>query len=328
MPVIHARRLIASVLLAACASASSASADVFPSRPITIVVPVAASGAIDASARLLAKRMRAALGQPVIVENVTGAGGSIGTARVARAAPDGYTLIFGGLNTHVINPAVLDLPYDVLADFEPVALTGAFPLVIVGRKTHPAGDLTALLAWLKANPDKALVGTGGPGSPSHLAGVLFEQLTGTRLAYVPYRGTGAAMGDLIAGHTDIMLDAVPNALPHVRAGAIKAYAVMTPERMTIAPEIPSVDEAGLPKFHMQVWLALWAPKRTPASIVARLNGAVIEAVNDPALRSSLAELGEATFPPDQLTPQALAAFNRAEIAKWSPIIKAAGVRSQ
>jgi tripartite-type tricarboxylate transporter receptor subunit TctC len=324
----HARRLIASVFLVACAGASSTSADLFPSRPITIVVPVAAGGAIDVSARLMANRMRTALGQSVLVENVTGAGGSIGTARVARAAPDGYTLVFGGLNTHVINPAVLALPYDVLADFEPVALIGAFPLVIVGRKDHPAGNLTALLAWLKANPDKVLVGTGGPGSPSHLAGVLFEQQTRTRLRYVPYRGTGAAIGDLIAGRTDIMFDAVPNALPHVRAGALNAYAVMAPDRLAIAPEIPTVDEAGLLKFHMQVWLALWAPKGTPASIVARLNGAVVETLNDPALRSSLAELGETTFPPDQLSPQALDAFNRAEIARWSPIIKAAGVRSQ
>jgi tripartite-type tricarboxylate transporter receptor subunit TctC len=320
-------RLFASIVLSIIVVGSTR-ADVFPSRPITIVVPVAASGAIDVTARLLAERMQITLAQPVVVENVTGAGGSIGTGRVARAAPDGYTLIFGGLNTHVINPAMLELPYDVLSDFVPIALTGAFPLMLVGKRAHPAPNLKALVTWLKAAPQKPLLGTGGSGSPSHLAGLLLENRIGAHFAFVPYRGTGAAINDLIAGQTDIMLDAAPNSLPHARAGAIKAYAVMAHDRLAVAPEIPTVDEAGLPNFHMQVWLGLWAPKGTPGPIIARLNRSVVEAMSDQGLRSRLTELGETTFPLEQLTSEALAELNRREIARWWPIIKAARIGAQ
>lgn len=320
--------LIGSVFAIAWASVAGAGAEVYPSRPVTMVVPVAAGGTIDITARILAEHMRVHLGQSVVIENVTGAGGSIGTGRVARAEPDGYTLIFGGLNTHVINAAVLRLPYDVLDDFQPIALTSAFPLMVVAKKAIPASDLKELIAWLSANPDKSTVGAGGPGSPSHLAALLFQQQTGTRLAFVPYRGTGVAINDLVAGHTDLMIDAVPNALPHAQAGAIKAYAVMAKSRLTIAPEIPTVDEAGLPGFYMQVWLALWAPKGTPTHIVARLNAAVVATLGQPALRSRLGDLGQQIFPPEQLTPQALADFNRAELERWRPIIKAADIKRQ
>jgi tripartite-type tricarboxylate transporter receptor subunit TctC len=322
------RLLIGSVFAVAWASVAGAQAVVYPSRPVTLVVPVAAGGTIDATARILAEHMRVHLGQPVVIENVTGAGGSIGAGRVARADSDGYTLIFGGLNTHVINAAILRLPYDVLEDFQPIALTSAFPLMIVAKKAIPAGDLKELIAWLGANPDKPTAGAGGPGSPSHLAALLFQQQTGIRLAFVPYRGTGVAINDLVAGHTDLMIDALPNALPHARAGAIKAYAVMAKSRLTIAPEIPTVDEAGLPGFYMQVWLALWAPKGTPAPIVARLNAAVVATLGEPALRSRLGELGQQIFPRDQLTPKALADFNGAELERWRPIIKAADIKTQ
>jgi tripartite-type tricarboxylate transporter receptor subunit TctC len=320
--------LIGSVFAFAWASVAGAEAEVYPSRPVTMVVPVAAGGTIDVTARILAEHMRVHLGQPVVIENVTGAGGSIGTGRVARAEPDGYTLIFGGLNTHVINAVVLRLPYDVLEDFQPIALTSAFPLMVVSKKAIPASDLKDLIAWLAANADKPTAGAGGPGSPSHLAALLFQQQTGIRLAFVPYRGTGVAINDLVAGHTDLMIDALPNALPHARAGAIKAYAVMAKSRLTIAPEIPTVDEAGLPGFYMQVWLALWAPKGTPAPIVARLNAAVVATLGEPALRSRLGELGQQIFPRDQLTPKALADFNGAELERWRPIIKAADIKTQ
>ena len=322
------RLLIGSVFAIAWTGVAGAQADVYPSRPVTLVVPVAAGGTIDISARILAEHMRVHLGQPVVIENVTGAGGSIGTGRVARAEPDGYTLIFGGLNTHVINAAILRLPYDVLEDFQPITLTSAFPLMVVAKKAMPASDLKELIALLAANPHKPTAGTGGPGSPSHLAALLFQQQTGTRFAFVPYRGTGVAINDLVAGHTDLMFDALPNALPHVRVGTIKAYAVMAKSRLAVAPEIPTVDEAGLPGFYMQVWLALWAPKGAPKPVVGKLNAAVVAALDDPAVRSRLTDLGQQIFPREQLTPQALADFNRAELERWRPIIKAANIKAQ
>jgi tripartite-type tricarboxylate transporter receptor subunit TctC len=322
------RLLIGSVFAIAWTAAAGAQADVYPSRPVTLVVPVAAGGTIDISARILAEHMRVRLGQPVVIENVTGAGGSIGTGRVVRAEPDGYTVIFGGLNTHVINAAILRLPYDVLEDLQPIALTSAFPLMVVAKKTMPASDLKELIALLAANPDKPTVGTGGSGSPSHLAALLFQQQTDTRFAIVPYRGTGVAIKDLVAGHTDLMIDALPNALPHVRAGTIKAYAVMAKNRLAVAPEIPTVDEAGLPGFYMQVWLALWAPKGTPKPVVDKLNAAVVLTLDDPAVRSRLTDLGQQIFPREQLTPQALADFNRAELERWRPTIEAANIKAQ
>jgi tripartite-type tricarboxylate transporter receptor subunit TctC len=291
-----------------------------------MVVPLPAGGAFDVAARVLAEHMRASLGQPVIIENVTGAAGSIGTGQVARAAPDGHTLIFGGLNTHVVNPAFLSLQYDVLKDFEPVALTATVKLLIVAKKAMPANDLKELTGWLRANPGKASQGTGGPGNTSHLAAILFQKETGTRLGLVTYRGAGAALNDLVAGHIDLMIDLAPNSLPHVGAGTIKAYAVTAPKRLAVAPEIPTVDEAGLPGFHIQVWQAVWAPKGTPKPIVAKLNAAVVAALGDPAVHSRLANLGQEIFPPEQLTPEALAAFNKAEIDKWWPIIKVANTK--
>jgi tripartite-type tricarboxylate transporter receptor subunit TctC len=321
------RKLFILTMLAA-ALTSNAHAQVYPSHPITMVVPLPAGGAFDVTARILAEHMRGSLGQPVIIENVTGAAGSIGTGQVARAAPDGYTLIFGGLNTHVVNPAFLSLQYDVLKDFEPIALTATVQLLIVAKKAMPANDLKELIAWLKANPDKASQGTGGRGNTSHLAAVFFQKETGTHLAFVPYRGAGAAINDLVAGHIDIMIDLAPNSLPHVRAGTIKAYAVTASNRLAVAPEIPTVDEAGLPGFHMRIWQAIWAPKGTPAAVVAKLNAAIVAALGDPTVRSRLADLGQEVFPPEQLTPEALSAFNKAEIEKWWPIIEAAHIKPE
>lgn len=305
---------------------SNAGAQAYPSRPITLVVPFPAGGPLDILARTLSERMRGSLGQSIIVDNVAGASGSIGTGRVARAAPDGYTLVLGNSATHVINGAVFKLPYDVLDDFEPVSLLATQPLLIVARKTMPANDLKAFIAWLRANPDKATQGTAGPGTTAHLAGLLFQKETETRIGFVPYRGLPLAMQDLIAGRIDMMIDLAPNSLPQVRAGTIKAYAVLAKSRLTAASDIPTVDEAGLPGLHSATWYALWAPSATPKTVVDKLNIALAEALADTAVRARLADLGQEIVPREQQTPEALAALHHAEIEKWWPIIKAAGIK--
>jgi tripartite-type tricarboxylate transporter receptor subunit TctC len=315
-------------ILFAVVSTTAATAQGYPERPVIMIVPFPAGSAFDLTARVLAERMRDSLGQPVVVEDVTGAAGSIGTGRVARAAGDGYTLCFGGLITHVINGAVLTLPYDVESDFEPVALIATTDLLIVARKTMPANDLRGLISWLNANPDTATQGSGGQGSLTHVAGVMFQQRTGTRFGIVPYRGAAAAINDLVAGRIDFMFDLVPNSLPHLRSGAIKSYAVMAKHRLPQAPDIPTVDEAGLPGFYMSAWQAVWAPKGTPQGVIAKLNAAIVRALADPMLRSRLAGFGEEIFPPEQQTPEALAALRRSERETWWPIIQAAHVKGE
>jgi tripartite-type tricarboxylate transporter receptor subunit TctC len=271
--------------------------------------------------------MQASLGQPVIVENVTGASGSIGAGRVARSLPDGYTICFGGVGTHVLNGAILSLPYDVLRDFTPIALVASAQLMIVAKKDMTANNLTELIAWLKQNPDRASQGNGGPGSLTHVVGLSFQDRTGTRFRSVPYRGSGAAINDLVAGHIDIMMDLAPNSLPHVHAGAIKAYAVMSKTRIAAAPDIPTVDEAGLPGFYMSAWQAVWAPKGTPSALIDRLNAAIVAALADPVARERLAELGQLTFPPEQQSAAALGAWQQAEIDRWWPIVRAAHIKA-
>jgi tripartite-type tricarboxylate transporter receptor subunit TctC len=321
------KMVLASLAVAATLEiVASATAQVYPSRPITIIVPYAAGGPSDTLLRALAERMRALLNQPVIVDNVGGAAGRIGTVRGARAAPDGYTLINGGSGTHVTNGAVYTLNYDVVRDFEPVALLADTPQMIVARNTMPASDLRGLIAWLKANPDKASQGTTGVGSNSHLAGAFLQKLTGTRFQFVPYRGT--AMQDLVAGRIDLMIDQASNALTQVRSGNIKAYAVASKGRLAVAPDIPTADEAGLPGFHISNWYAIFAPKGTPKPIIDILNGAVVNALADPAVRARLTDLGYELFPREQQTPEALAAFHKADIEQWWPIIKAAGIKAE
>jgi tripartite-type tricarboxylate transporter receptor subunit TctC len=304
----------------------SASAQAYPSRPITIIVPGAAGAPSDVVARMVVERMRASLGQAVVIDNVAGANGTLGIGRVARAKPDGYTLAFSAsFATHVVNGAIYALPYDVVGDFAPVALVADNPQLILAKKTMPARDLKELIAWLKANPDKASLGQTGPGSPAHVAGILFQKQTGTRFQFANYRSVAQAMQDLIAGHIDLMIFATI-ALEHARTGSIKAYAVTAKNRLAMAPDIPTADEAGLPGFYASPWFALWAPKGTPRDVVDRLNGAVVDALADAAVRTRLTDLGYEIVPRAQQTPDALAAFQKAEIAKWWPIIKEAGIQ--
>jgi tripartite-type tricarboxylate transporter receptor subunit TctC len=286
-----------------------------------MIVPFPAGGPIDATARIVAEGMRASLGQPVIIENVSGASGSIGTGHVARAKPDGYTFGIGYLGTHVFNGVAFHLSYDLMNDFEPVSLLVANPLLIVARKGMPAKDLHELIAWLKANPGKASQGTSGVGGTSDVAGIFFQKETGTRFQRVPYRGAAAMMQDLLAGQIDIMIDFAANSLPQVRAGTIKAFAVTAPDRLPAAPEIPTVDEAGAPGLYVSAWQGIWAPKGTPKEIIGKLNAAIVAALADPSVRQRLADLGQKIYPREAQTPEALRALQQAEIKRWWPIIK-------
>ncbi len=306
---------------------TGASAQTYPSKPITIVVPFAAGGPSDALARILGDRMKATLGQSFIIENVTGAGGSIGVGRAVRAPADGYTVSFGHLGTHVANQAIYPLQYDMLTDLDPVVLLPSNPMVMVSRNSLPAKSLQELIAWLKANP-KGSAGTAGAGSGSHIAGVYLQNLTGLRLQFVPYRGTAPALTDLVAGQIDIIVDQASNSMQQIRTGNIRAYAITDRKRLSAAPDIPTVDEAGLPGFYMTLWNGLWVPKGTPKEAVNRLNAAVVEALTDPAVKSRLVDLGLEIPDRAQLTPEALGAWHKAEAGKWWPIIKAANIKPE
>jgi tripartite-type tricarboxylate transporter receptor subunit TctC len=319
-------RKIVLAILAVLAFSSAACAENYPSHPITIIVPFSAGGPSDAMARILAERMKLTLGETLLVENVTGAGGSIGVGRAVRSAPDGYTLSFGHLGTHVANGAIYKLGYDLVADLEPVALLPSNPMIIVSKNAVPAKTLKEFLAWLKAQPKPPTAGTAGAGSGSHIAGLYFENVTGIKLQYVPYRGTAPAMNDLVAGQIDLIVDQTSNSIAQVRAGNIRAYAVTDDKRVESAADIPTVDEAGLPGFHMTLWSGLWVPKDTPREIVTKLNAAVVEALNDPAVRKQLENLGLQMPPKNQLTPEALGAWQKAEIGKWWPMIRDANVK--
>jgi tripartite-type tricarboxylate transporter receptor subunit TctC len=316
------------LLIAVAAGTATADAQVYPSRPITMVVPYSAGGPTDTIARIMADRMRVPLGQTIIVDNVTGAAGTIGVGKVARAAADGYTIVIGHWGTHVVNGAIYALAYDVLRDFEPVAMIATNPQLIVAKKAVPAQDLQGLIAWLKANSATATQGTAGHGSASHISGVYFQNITGARFQFVPYRGAGPAMQDLVAGQVDLMIDQAANSLPQVRAGTIKAYAVTDKIRLPAAPDIPTVDEAGVPGLHIAIWHGLWTPKATPKDIIAKLNVAVVETLADAGVRQRLAQLGQEIPGREQQTPQALFAYHQAEIEKWWPIIKAANIKGE
>src|SRR5256885_15748966 len=298
------RRMVLATLFVTLAFSGSAIAQNFPSRPITIIVPFSAGGPSDAMARILAERMKTTLGETMLVENVTGAGGSVGVGRAVRSPPDGYTISFGHLGTHVANGAIYKLGYDLVTDLEPVALLPSNPMIIVSKKEVPATSLKELLAWLKGQPSPPTAGTAGAGSGSHIAGLYFENVAGVKLQYVPYRGTGPAMNDLVAGQIDLIVDQTSNSIGQVRAGNIRAYAVTDQKRLDHAPDIPTTDEAGLPGFHMTLWSGMWVPKGTPKEIVAKLNAAAVDAVNDPAVRQHVENLGFRMPPARHAPPEA------------------------
>jgi tripartite-type tricarboxylate transporter receptor subunit TctC len=298
----------------------------YPSRPITMIVPYPAGGPTDTIARLLGERMRATLGQPVIVENIAGAGGTIGVGRVARAAGDGYTIGIGHWGSHVVNGAIYALPFDLLTDLEPVALISDGPQLVVASKSVPAKNLQELIAWLKASPGQAMVGTTGVGGAAHLASIIFQNTTGTNFQIVPYRGAAPRMQDMLSGQIHLAFDQAASSLPQVRGGNLRAFAVTSKTRLTVAPDIPTVDQAGLPGFYTSVWHGLWSSKNTPKDIVQRLNAAVVEALADSTVRQRLMDLGQELPTREQQTPEALGAYQKSEIDKWWPIIKAAGIK--
>jgi tripartite-type tricarboxylate transporter receptor subunit TctC len=318
--------LSVALALAVWAAVVGAHAQTYPSRPVTVIVPFAAGGVTDIVARIVSERMKTALGQSVIIENVSGAGGTIGVTRLFRAAPDGYTLVVGQWTSHVGAGAMYPVPFDYLNDFEPVSMLSLAPLWIVGRSSLPAKDLRELIAWLKANPDKASAATTGLGSGIHMCLVYFQNMTGTKFPLAPYRGAAPLMQDMLAGQIDLSCPEAGQTLPQYRAGNIKAYAVLTEKRWFAAPDVPTIDEAGVPGLHFPFWHAIWAPKGTPKDVIARLNAAVVETLADPGVRQRFNELGHEIAPREQQSPAALAAYHKAEIDKWWPIIKAANIK--
>jgi tripartite-type tricarboxylate transporter receptor subunit TctC len=316
------------IALAVVGAIGGASAQNFPTRHVTMVVPLATGGSTDTIGRIVAEGMRAHLGQPVIVENAPGAGGTTGVIRVARSAPDGYTLQIGQWGTNVASGAVHNLPIDLLQDLQPVVLLCTQPFMIVGKKAMAAGNLKELIAWLKDNASKVSVGTSGPGSPSHVAGVFFQNAIGSRFQFIPYRSAGLSTQDLVAGQIDMIMDTAATSGPHAKNGLIKAYAITGRTRSTALPDVPTVDEAGLPGFYFYFWHAIWAPKGTPKEAIATINSAAIKALADPVTRKRLTDIGQELYPAEMSTPEALGRFQKAEIEKWWPVIKAAGIKAQ
>jgi tripartite-type tricarboxylate transporter receptor subunit TctC len=309
-------------------AAPMAQAQAWPARQLSLVVAFSAGGPTDTLARITAERMRRSLGQTVVVENVVGASGTLGVGRVARAAPDGYQLILGHWGTHVLSGAVINTPYDVYKDFEPVAMIATNPLLLVTRNTMPAANVKELIAWLKANPAKATYGTSGVGSASHVSGVYFQNLTGTKFEAIPYKGGAPAMADVMGGQIDLMFDQAASSVPLVRNGKVKAYAVTDKVRLAAAPDIPMADEAGLKGFYIAIWHGIWAPRGTPKDVIAKLNSAVVDTLADTTVRQRFADLGQEIPARERQTPEALSAYHKAEIDKWFPMIKAAGIKAE
>jgi tripartite-type tricarboxylate transporter receptor subunit TctC len=320
--------MLKALLLAAALTAGGAQAQPYPSRPITMVIPLPPGGGTDTLARSVAEHMRGTLGQPIVVENMPGAGGTLAVGRVARAPGDGYTLTVGNFATHMASAATYPVTYDLLADLVPVAKLADTPLWIVAKKELAANDLKELIAWIRTNPDKASAGIVGQGSGGHLCGLSVQAATGTRFQFIPYRGGAPVMQDLVSGQIDFMCDMAANSLPQVRAGAIKPIAVMAGKRWFAAPDVPTAEEMGVPGVSLSLWHGLWASKGTPKEIVMKLNTAAVAALADPAVRQRLADQGHELPPAEQQTPEGFAAFHKAEIDKWWPIIKGAGIRPQ
>ncbi len=322
------KAMIAAALAALAAGIGSAAAQSYPARPIIMNVPYPPGGPTDTLARIFAERLRVSLGQPVVIENVGGAAGTIGVARAVRSAPDGYTINFGNVASHVFSSIVFKLQYDVLADLEPVALMTVSPMWLLARTSLPAKDLEELIAWLKANPDKATWAIVGSGSPAHLCGIYFGNKTGISFQYVPYRGAGPAMQDVMAGQVNLTCLEASATRPHVQSGKLRAYALLAHSRWAAAPDVPTVDEAGVAGLYLPFWHGLWVPKATPAAVVDKLNAAVVETLADPAMQKRLTELGVEIPARDQQTPEALRAFLKAELDKWRPIIEAANIKPE
>jgi tripartite-type tricarboxylate transporter receptor subunit TctC len=313
-------------VVATLAAASPALAQTYPSRPVTIIIPFAAGGPTDMVARVIADKMQAPLGQSLVIENVAGAGGSIAAARVARAAPDGYTIEIGNNGSNLLSGALYDLPVDIIKDFAPIAELTFNPQIIVTRTTVPAKDLKELLAWLKDNQKSISVGIAGP--VAEVSVVNFENMTGMKFQHVPYRGAAPAIQDLVAGHIDLMIDQLSNSVPQIKAGTVRAYALASGTRSPAMPDVPTTDEAGLTGFYGALWHGLWTPKGVPAEVIAKLNAAVKQSLADPTVQQKLAAVGQEIVPPGRQTPQGLGAFQQAEMEKWFPVVKAAGMKGE
>ncbi len=322
------------VLRAVCVSAftlagiSASFAQPWPSRPISIVVPFSAGGPTDTLARIINEPMRKFLGQILVVDNVTGAGGSIGVQRVARAAPDGYTLSIGHWGTHVVNGAYYNLTFDLLKDLAPVAQIAANPQLVLSKNAVPAKNMKELAAWVKANQDKVQFATGGVGGASHISGIYLMNRIGAKVEFVPYRGAAPALQAMLSGEVDINITQIGGAIQHIRSGRLRAYLVTAKTRQSAAPEIPTADEAGLPGLHTSVWHAIWVPAKTSRDIVTKLNAAIVDALADDGVRKRFTDLGQDIPSRDEQTPQALAAYHKAEIDKWWPLMKAAGIKAE
>jgi tripartite-type tricarboxylate transporter receptor subunit TctC len=324
------RRLLAMLIavLLGPAQAGGALAQAYPARPITMIVPFPAGGATDTLARYLAENLRGLLGQPVVIENVGGAAGSLGVARAVRSAADGYTLSIGTSTTHMLTGGLYALQFDLLNDLEPVILIGSEPLLIVGKKSLPADDLKGLIAWLKANPDKASVGVAGVGATGHLTGISVQKETGAKFQFVPYRGNGPAMQDLLAEQIDFMIEPASNFKSLLAAGSVKPFAITGRTRLPSSPNIPTADEAGMPGFFASLWYGLWVPKGTSKDIIARLNATMTQALADPKVKQRFDELGIQITPLPQQSPDALRTFQKQEADRWWPIIKASGIKAE
>jgi len=311
------------VLIALAAGFACAQAQTFPSRPVTLIVPFPPGGSTDTAARIIGERMRPALGQTVVIENVGGAGGTIAMGRVARASPDGYTIDIGQWDTHV-GAIIYPINFDLQKDFEPIGLMSNNPQLMIARKGFPADDLKGLVAWIKANPN-------GPtfvdqNAAAKLTGILMMQATGTTVQFIPYRGAGPAMQAMLAGQVDLMVVQAAVTLPQARAGTVKILANLSPERSPVVPGVPTSDESGIPKLYASGWFGLFAPKGTPKEIIARINSAMVQALADPSVKARFSDLGLDVASREQQTPEGLAAFHKGEIDKWWPIIKAAGIK--
>src|SRR5437588_3205300 len=320
--------LLFGIALAMLVGISDANAQGYPTRAVTAIVPASAGGPTDTIARIVMARAQQLLGQTIVIENVGGASGTIGTGRVVRAEPDGYTIGIGGPNHYVVNASVYPLTYDTLRDFEPISILSNGPMIIISRNSLPAKNLKDLIAWLKANPDNVTFGTGGLASPPHISGLSLQTVTGTKFQFVPFRGSAPALQQVIGGQLDIIIDQASSALAIVKGGNVRAYAVTAPQRLASAPDVPTVDEAGAPGFYVSIWQGVWAPKGTPKDIIAKLNAAIAGALADPAVQKRLAEVGQESPRPEQMTPDGFGAFHRAEMEKWTPIIKAANIKPE